>query len=209
MKSEIIEKINDIISHTSLDEAHVQHLFTLSRKLIEKTPEVKRKKFSLLKFYCDWTLHSKIDNSKEGALIVARIHDTIYSYLKLGSSKGLTNDLNSVLSFSKVRSQLNNLIFKSGGSRGIVSLKRWNEIVIILAEIISHCSLEICKKPKFSKILSAIHATPLKGASVVESLSVIKIPKNAFDKTASSNEITFNLLIETTDTTKFVVPLVK
>jgi len=207
MKSEIIEKINSIVSRTPLEESHVQHLFTLARKLIEKTSEIERKHFSLLKFYCDWTLHSKIDNSKEGALIVAGIHNTMARHLKLDSNESLINDLNSVLSFSKARDQLNKLILESGGEPNLVSLEKWTEIVAILAEIISHCPLEIGKNPRFSQILKSIHARPLKGTSGVERLSIIKIPKTTFDQTASADEITFNLLIDTTDTTKFVVPL--
>lgn len=208
MKLEIIEKINSIVSHSSLEESHVQHLFTLARKLIEKMPETERKNFSLLKFYCDWTLHSKIDNSKEGALIVAGIHNTIARHLKLDNNESLINDLNSVLSFGKVSDQLNKLILESGGGSNLINLEKWAEIVAILAEIISHCPLEIGKKPRFSRILEAIHAQPLKGTSGVERLSIIKIPKTAFDQTASADEITFNLLIDTTDTTKFIVPLV-
>ncbi|MFZ1720806.1 MAG: hypothetical protein WAU28_05715 [Candidatus Moraniibacteriota bacterium] len=208
MKPEIIEKINSIVSRSPLEESHVQHLFTLVRKLIEKMPETKRKYFSLLKFYCDWTLHSKIDNSKEGALIVAGIHNTIARHLTLDNNESLINDLNSVLSFSKARDQLNNLILESGGKPNLVNLEKWTEIITILAEIISQCPLEIGKKPRFSRILKSIRARPLKGTSGVERLSIIKIPKTAFDQTASANEITFNLLIDTTDTTKFVVPLV-
>lgn len=209
MKNEIIEKINDIINRPSLEESHVQHLFTLSRKLIEKIPEVERKEFSLLKFYCDWTLHSKIDNSKEGALIIEKVHNTILSYLSVGSGDGINSDLNSTLSFSKLRDQLNKLIMKFNSGSDAISLKKWNEIMLILVEIISHCPLEISKKPRFYKILKAIQVHPLKGTSGVERLSIIKIPKTTFDKTAIPEEITFNLLIETTDTTKFLVPIME
>lgn len=125
MTNEIIEKIEKLVERsiyeqgrsltTPITEPEVQHLFTLTRKLIERIPKNNRRNYSLINFYCDWTLHSKIDRSDEGARILMQIHDIIFDNLKKANNDNLVQELSSVLSFQLARTQLNDLIFVSGG----------------------------------------------------------------------------------------------
>lgn len=209
MTEEIIEKINSIAARLSLEEAHVQHLFTLARKLIERVSVGDRPNYAVLKFYCDWTLHSEIDRSEVGALVLSRIHKIILDNLRKTDNSGMAHDLTNALSLNEARTQLNTLIFQSGGSSNVFSITKWNEIIPILAEIISRCTLKIGSHSKLLKILQLIKSQPLKGASVVEELSIVKIPGVILNPNASREEVTYYFLINTSDTTKFVVPLVK
>jgi len=209
MKNEITEKINSLVYHSSLEEAHVQHLFALARKLIEEAPIADRVNYSLLKFYSDWTLHSEIDRSREGALVVARIHTVILDHLKRTDNSNMADDLTAALSLNETREQLNALISKSGGDTDLFSKAKWSEIIPILAEIISRCILKIGNHSRLSHILQLVKSKPLKGTSVVEELSIIKIPSTTFNASAPKEELTYCFLINTTDTTKFVTPLTK
>jgi hypothetical protein len=205
MTNEIVEKIEKISIKNELEESHVQHLFTLSRKLIERIPKSDRHHYSLLKFYCDWTLHSKVDRSEEGALVLLRIHMIVFDNLKTHDNSKMAQDLGLALSLNETRLQLNHLISQSGGGSDIFGVDKWDEVIPILMEIIFHCSLKVGNDSRFSQIHQAIQATPLKGTSVVEELSIIKMPNiPAFNQREG---FTYCLLILTTDTTKIIAPL--
>lgn len=208
MTDEIIVKLDYIASH-QLEEARVQHIFTLARKLIERLPDVEHINYALLKFYCDWTMHSQIDKSKEGALIISRIHDTILDHLSRKDNTDMADDLSRVLSLEELRNQLNNLISRSGGNGETFDKPKWNEAIPILMEIISQTTLKIGKFPWLSKILAKITSQPLKGTSIVEELSITKIPSLLINPKADKGDITYCFFINTTDTTKFIIPVTK
>ena len=88
MHAEILNKISRLIA-SPMREADVQHLFTLARKLIDKVPRSDRQQFSLLKFYCDWTMHPDIDRSETGASILADTHNIIADLLLRCGAIGL------------------------------------------------------------------------------------------------------------------------
>lgn len=221
MTNEIVKKIERIatlqisangrtLNLSPLSESEVQHLFTLIRKLTEKVPDKDLSRYALIKFYCDWTLHSKIDRSTAGAKIVARIHDIILDHLKRRDSSSFATEITEALSLETARKEFNALVVWHGGKAEIFTRILWNnEIVPILAEIISHTPLKIGGSSKFKKILELIRLKPIKGSSVVEEIALIKIPSRTFNAKAPENEITFCIQITTTDTTKFVTPLIK
>jgi len=212
MKDEILEKLVAIKEKPSLEESEIQHLFVLARKLIERQPETDRANYALLKFYCDWTLHSEIEHSKEGALLLSRIHSMILTHLKKTDNSSFASDLTTTLSLENLRNQLNNIIYKSGSSTDIFTRQKWAEIIPVLAEIISSCPLKIDTKHKtLSKIKQLIQAQPLKGTSVVEELAIIKIPNQykIFDRHQSETALIFCFMIKTTDTTRFITPIIK
>jgi len=209
MISEIVEKLNNAVSHSPLEEAHVQHIFTLARKLIKKVTSTDRNKYSLLNFYCNWTMHTEIDESEEGALVLARIHRIILDQLKKSDNSSMADDITAALSFEQLRTELNALISACGGNHETFSQTKWDEIIPILAEIISQCPLKIGKKKYLSKIAQTIKSQPIKGTSVVEELSIIKVSSITFNPNASADEITYCFCIATTDTTKFVTPIMR
>lgn len=220
MTNEIIDKITRIATReisargrtlplSPPSEAEVQHLFTLSRKLIERVPKVERSQYALLKLYCDWTLHSGIDQSKEGAKILSHIHETLIKHLNKTDNQEFSTELSAALSLDTARLEMNVLISRHGGSIETFSQATWNsEIVPVLAEIISHTPLKIGSFPWLTAILEAIKLKPLKGTSVVEELAVIKMPSQLYNDKASENEMTFCLMITTTDTTRIIAPLI-
>jgi len=221
MTNEIVAKIEKIslteisargrtLSLSPLSESEVQHLFTLTRKLIEKVPDKDLSKYALIKFYCDWTLHSEIDRSKAGAKIIMKVHDIIIDHLKKKDNSAFARDITNAFSLEDARRELNALVSWHGGKSEVFSKDTWNtEIIPTLAEIITHTPIKIGDSSKLEKILEAIKLKPIKGSSIVEEIALIKVPSWTFKPSAPQNEITFCVQITTTDTTKFITPLIK
>jgi hypothetical protein len=208
MDDEVIDKIRRAIAAIPLREPDVHHLFALARKLIERVPSAARGTYSLLNFYCDWTLHSEIDRSEAGAKILARLHEIIADHLKKADNSTLITDLSRALSLSEVRGELNSLIARYAGGTDAISTATWRRMVPILLEIISHTPLKIgSKNAKLKKLATQIRARPLKGKSVVEELAVAKVASTMLKRNAPPNEITYCLMFTTTDTTKLIVPI--
>lgn len=60
MKNEIKEKLENLLNKDVFTEDEVNSAITKIRKLLE----VDNHAFEVLKFYCDWALHAKINNTK-------------------------------------------------------------------------------------------------------------------------------------------------
>jgi len=208
MNHEILDKISRTLA-SPMREADVQHLFTLARKLIGRTPKGDRKQYALLKFYCDWTMHPDIDRSDAGASILADAHNIIADHLQKKDNSTFAADLSAALSLNIVRIQLNNLL-KSFGGTSEIGETQWGAIIPIMAEIIANCPLKIDpKNSKFASVRNAIRSRPLKGQSVVEQLMVIKVPSTTFNPKAPADEITYCISLRTIDTTSIVTPLLR
>ena len=67
---EIQEKLNNFLIKYQLfkEESQVVYLLVEIRKILEHDNE---KNFKLLKFFCDWTVHTKKDRSMEGIIKIA------------------------------------------------------------------------------------------------------------------------------------------
>jgi hypothetical protein len=165
-EEEILFKIVRIIESPPLREADVQHLFTLLRKLIERVPEAFRSRYTQLKLYCDWTMHSAIDRSLAGANILAQAQEAIVS--KLEESRDFSDTLTAALSLDAAKDQMNELLTRFGVG-AILSDATWQQAVPIVAEIISHCPLKIdSKQRKLEDVVKKMKARPIKGRIVEE-----------------------------------------
>jgi len=209
MTNEILEKIRKIINKPSLSEADVQHLFNLSRKLIEQLPRADKSNFALLKFYCDWTVHSKIDKSAEGAMIIERVHTIVNDHMGNKDNSLMPAELTTALSLDEAKSQLNNLLRVSGqeGDRLSIDDNQWRPIKIHLVEVVSNCPLRIDVSKKWLKSISD-KMTPIKGRFVVEEVAVIKIPRKTLYPAAGQDELIYCIRLTLSDTTCIIAPLV-
>src|SRR5208282_4188147 len=168
----------------------VQHLFNLSRKLIERLPEATAEQFALLKFYCDWTAHSKIDRSAEGALVVERLHSIVNAHMKRRDNSTMVADLTAALSLDKIHDQLNDLLHLFDGEIGFsIDDIQWRRIVVQLLEVITHSPLKIAgAKKSLMRVRERIKATPIKGRAIVEQVAIVKIPRSTFHPQTLRND---------------------
>lgn len=62
MKNDILDKLKFEIAKDEIDEIKVIYYLSRIRKILEIDKNVKA--YKVLKFYCDWALHSHIDNTQ-------------------------------------------------------------------------------------------------------------------------------------------------
>lgn len=82
-RSEIIEKLSTFLNKnkTFNEECHVVYLLVEIRKILEHDNE---REYKLLKFFCDWTVHTKKDRSMGGIVnIVSEIDRLVSSVDKI------------------------------------------------------------------------------------------------------------------------------
>jgi len=77
-RTEIQEKLNNFLLRYQIfkEESQVVYLLVEIRKILEHENE---NKFKLLKFFCDWTVHTKKDRSMEGIIKIAIEIDNLVS----------------------------------------------------------------------------------------------------------------------------------
>lgn len=111
-------------------------------------------------------------------------------------------------SLNDARAQLNAALSHFGAAVETIDEVTWKRVVPLLLEIISHVPLKISPKNKrLVALRQSIRARPLKGASVVEELSVIRLATSMFGTNAPLGHVTYCLQVTTTDTTRFVTPV--
>jgi len=210
MTNELLAKIRRILETRAPSESDVHHLFSLSRKLIEQLSLLSKKKnFALLAFYSDWTVHSNIDRSFEGAILIERMHAIINDHMKRDDNSAISGDLTAALSFDETRIQLSNLIREfDPGTTFSIDRVCWRPIVIQLIEIISDCPLKIGSTHKLLKsVRERIAARPIKGRAVIDQVAIVKFPRTIFYPKAEQGDFIFCIELTLSDTTRIVAPL--
>ena len=77
-------------------------------------------------------------------------------------------------------------------------------------EVISQTPLKIApKNARLKKLDAEIRAQPIKGTSVVEEVSVVKVASSTLKKDAPTGEITYCMQLTTSDTTKIIAPIAR
>jgi hypothetical protein len=209
MTNEVLEKIRRIISTASLTESEVQHLFTLSRKLIERLPKGTAEQFALLKFYCDWTVHSQIDRSAEGALVIEKLHSIVNAHMERRRDNAtIPADLSAALSLNAIHTQLNDLLHLFDPEFSIDYIQ-WRRIVAQLLEVITHSPLTIAgTKKALMRVRERILATPIKGRAILEQVAIVKLPRSTFYPQTLRNDAVLCIELTLSDTNKIIAPLV-
>lgn len=62
MKLEMIDKLSRELKKEMSEECRVVYILSRIRKVLEL--ENSKNKYKVLNFYCNWSLHAKIDNTK-------------------------------------------------------------------------------------------------------------------------------------------------
>lgn len=81
------DKLTKLLNQDSISESEVSHLLALIRKEIESLRENERKKYPDLKLFCDWALHTEINQSFVGSKLGTEIHKAILKYHKSNSDE--------------------------------------------------------------------------------------------------------------------------
>ncbi len=91
---EIIEKLNDFLDkHMPFtEECHVLYLLVEIRKVLDRE---NNKKYPILRFYCNWSVHTDKDSTKEMEIIM----NDIYQGIKKQITCGITSEKTKIIGF--------------------------------------------------------------------------------------------------------------
>lgn len=212
MQNEIVGKVSNLLQRPAPSESEVVHIMVLGRKLIEFRPREDRTHYSLVRFYCDWTVHHEIDRSGEGAQLLGVLHRILEKHLQSGDNAGYARDLTTALSLETARRQFNALLKRSNDGNGVVSIdsKQWTEIIPHLLEIISECPVTVRNdNSRLSRSIQSARAKPISGTAVIEQLVIKKVPSSKFRRSAPAGEFTYCIALITTNNIEVVTPFVK
>ncbi|HVB25724.1 MAG TPA: hypothetical protein VNG51_27555 [Ktedonobacteraceae bacterium] len=129
MKDAIIEKLDRFLGGLDLftEEYEAVYLMVELRKLLDREVErmPKKKKFPLVRFYCNWTVHtSKAQNNG----LVTQVKSIIDEILKTQSADFL---------MPAFRIELSNLLAAFGLPEKLCSDATWNQFVNVFVQVLA------------------------------------------------------------------------
>ncbi len=165
MKSEILEKISNIVANSDTSESDIDHLMTLIRKLKESEGK-NLSSYPMLGLFCDWTKHTVLNRNAEGHRIVIELNDKLRLLIEDEQNKDrVYEEITKVISFERLQNELTSFLVTYQLPADIVEKKElWLRFVIHLLNIVSECPLELPQKRKrlvISSIQNGITATSL------------------------------------------------
>src|SRR3989344_7015866 len=98
-------KIEKIVNNTSFEECEVVYLMVLTRKYLEQLADEGKNNFSVLKFFCDWSLHPAIDKSFHAMELLKQMNNLIVDLKATTDAKLIMDEITKVISFSKLRTE--------------------------------------------------------------------------------------------------------
>lgn len=135
-RTELIEKLNSFLSKSNVfsEECQVVYLLVEIRKILEHDNEAG---YKLLRFFCDWIVHTKKDRKMEGIVeIVTKIDSLISSVDKITSEQN--EQILKFLEMSELRKELSQFLTSRSLSDDLCEEDRnWPTFVNILAQVLS------------------------------------------------------------------------
>jgi hypothetical protein len=134
MTPEIIEKLNKFLNTHEVftEECETVYLMVELRKLLER--EHRGDQFSLVRFYCDWTVHTSKDR---GQAAIKDLMEKLNKCLGNGSPYP-TEDAFNFFSLSELRRELSEL-FRTHGLRTELCQddRHWTRFVDVLVQVLA------------------------------------------------------------------------
>lgn len=94
MKDELIKKLRKVLEQPIKEEYQVVYIMAKIRKLLEHLKgDLKVQKYPLLNFYCNWTLHPRIDNTSPIKKILEKTEKDFDKQIEFISLEHFRNDL--------------------------------------------------------------------------------------------------------------------
>lgn len=100
MKATSLNELKNLLSQQTLYKSHIVQLMSETRRLLEI--DDKKPEYSVLNFYCNWSLHSKLDSSTICYEILEKLTDMLMAY---DNRSDLALNVSEILSISKLRGE--------------------------------------------------------------------------------------------------------
>lgn len=209
MRKDMTSKIGRLIKMgTKLDEHQTRSLMVLIRKELELIQDREKKQFLILNLFCNWSAHTKIDQSISGLRTLARINDALVRVKEAPDNNTILIEMTKAIGFSDLRSELSSFL-KYIDINEAISDQLWKTFLDNLIEIIRDVSLTFPLtrelKPPERKIYEQITSNTIKPRAGV---MMVVLSSVDYGKLGAKNigEI-LCLLARMEDTTTIVVPL--
>ena len=136
---EIIEKLDKELRRDIKEECQVVYILSRVRKILEIKNQ--NEKYKLLKFYCNWTLHSKLDR-KSTTVLLKNLFEQDIDCKKVGKENArlLISKHSDFFKLSNLRQELGGFI-KDNDLQFDWITKNWSPFIKILLEIIKECPI--------------------------------------------------------------------
>jgi hypothetical protein len=129
MKSKTLSDIKEILNKQRLYKSDIVNLMTQTRRLLEI--EDKKKQYSILNFYCNWSVHSKLDGSSICYEILEKLSDMLIAY---DNRSDMILNVNEILSIPKLKKEFIQLFQDNNLSLIPFQIKEnWKNIFMLVA----------------------------------------------------------------------------
>lgn len=139
MQKDIIQKLSTEIECGITKETQVVYILACVRKILEQLEEPKE--FSRLKFYADWTLHSRL--SGPPAHEVARILEFIYKCMTNGERAPDHSEAMRLIKFDLLKEELSAFLQKFGLRDFTQRTNAWVVFMYLYSRVVEDCPLVI------------------------------------------------------------------
>lgn len=194
-------KLDSLLKKKSLSESECVHVLSLFRQKIEESKT--KSTFAHVKFFCDWSLHHKIDRSLAGSTVIVNINKAL--------SDNRHNDTDTVIKevsaqfIGKFKEQMKDFLNKNSLTSDIIHNDyQWKEFLKTMLEIISQKQVILIKE-KHEKEVSE---NSLKEEMWPTEISISKIdPDSPREMNPTPDKAIFCLKVLTSDSTVIYIPI--
>jgi len=216
IKNKIANKLEEIINNDSFTESEISYFLNLIRKYMEYIKYENKSildKYTLLKFFCDWSCHFEISQSVSGLEIIEKINSIIAKDKDNADNGVMIKNIVNAISFLSFREQIKLFLLELNlKAEWIENDEKWKNFLRIYIEIIINCPLifegESNKKVKL--ILDNIIANPIQVNIWVIGFYITRFEKDVFNGIKVANSSSFlAIIIYTNDVNmqKIIIPL--
>jgi hypothetical protein len=142
----ILKKLNNELNRDITDECQVVYILSLIRKMLEMKKQ--KEKYELLNFYCNWSLHSNLDQKTK---IISEMFDDHINNLEDANVIANRMKFNQVDFFKlhDLRDDLKKFTTEYDLSLGLLEKNnQWIEFVKLLLDVIEDCPIVCIKSSK-------------------------------------------------------------
>jgi hypothetical protein len=195
-------KLDSLLKKKPLSESECVHLLTLIRHELEASET--ESNYDYIKFFCDWSLHKKIDRSMAGSNAIVSINKVLSDERK-SDTDVLIKEMSAQF-IGKFKDQMKDFLNKNSRPSDIIDNdNQWKEFLKMMLEIISQKPV-ILNKNKHEKKVSG---NPLKEGMWATEISIEKVDLSSKqqDINSASSKAIYCLKVLTSDSTKIIIPI--
>lgn len=190
-----ILKIQQLLKKNTLESDNILLILLRVRKELEHSGK-NDNNLAILKFFCDWALHTKIDRSFAGSTVVSEIHKTVNRFKEQNTNQ-LFQEIPNIL-LTQLKNQLHIFLKENCLDVNIVNNStEWKRFLYNLFEILEDIPVTLQLKHE-----DALKKKPLTPGVWINKISVVKSNLGG-----SRADETYCLEMTTSDTKKIIISL--